>query len=68
MDMDTERLKNFLKDTSKTTLDICAEFNLTIQEVKPVMVQLEREGVVWQSKRRTMGSRKVSRWGLIDLN
>jgi predicted Rossmann fold nucleotide-binding protein DprA/Smf involved in DNA uptake len=64
--MDKQQVITFLKDTSKTTLDICAEFNLTIAEVQPAMIKLEREGVVWQSKRRTMGKRKVSRWGLTE--
>lgn len=64
--MSKEKILNFLKGTSKTTLDICAEFQLPINEVMPTMIQLEHDGVVWQSKRRTAGKRKVSRWGLVE--
>lgn len=61
-----QQILAFLKDTSKTSLEICAEFGLTIIDMRKIMDNLLRNGQVWRSKRRTMGNRKVSRWGLVE--
>lgn len=62
----TQQILDYLKDTSKTSLDICSHFGLTIKETRQIMETLKRTGIVWERKHRTMGKRKVSRWGLIE--
>lgn len=61
-----QQILEFLKDTSKTSLEICSEFGLTIVDMRKVMDELLRKGQVWRRDGRTMGKRKVSRWGLVE--
>ncbi len=61
-----QQVIDFLRGTSKTSLEICSQFNMTIVDTMALMERLKRDGRVWQSKRRTLGKRNVSRWGLVE--
>ncbi len=62
-----QQVLGFLQTGTKTSLEICSQFNLTVVDVVNIMKDLKRKGHIWQRKQRTMGNRSVSRWGIKEL-
>ncbi len=62
-----QQVLEFLKTGTKTSLEICSQFHLTVVDAVNIMKDLKRKGRVWQRKQRTMGKRFVSRWGIKEL-